>query len=173
MKKDPKDLTVAEFDRLNAGLKKYANDELFAEEFATKMGPKGTLELWTQITEPTTNRELFLARREQLGNLQQNIGLTLATATQSDTAAMSGLEAADDRPRGQVDRQERRLPFGRSGHEQLHAVGGLRRRVPGPVRQQGHGRRAKAHAQRSARRVAQWAPRWTSTAQGPTVATTR
>ncbi|MER7692891.1 hypothetical protein [Streptomyces sp. NPDC097610] len=87
--KDPKDLTVEEFDRLNAGLKKYANDDLFAERFATRLGAKGTLEFWTKLTEPTTNPELYRARREQLDDLQQHIGLTLATATQSDTAAMT------------------------------------------------------------------------------------
>ncbi|MET7622345.1 hypothetical protein [Streptomyces sp. NPDC005408] len=88
-KKDPEDLTVKEFDELNAGLKEYANDDLFAERFATSLKAKGTLEFWSKLNEPSTNAELYRARREQLDDLQQNLSLTLANATQSDTAAMA------------------------------------------------------------------------------------
>ncbi|MET7441069.1 DUF6571 family protein, partial [Streptomyces sp. NPDC005568] len=88
-KKKPEDLSVEDFDRLNSGLKKYANDDLFAEEFATKLGAKGTLEFWTNVSSPATNPKLYRARREQLDDLQQHLGLTLASATQSDTAAMT------------------------------------------------------------------------------------
>ncbi|MGW2510630.1 hypothetical protein ACWC0A_14565 [Streptomyces scopuliridis] len=87
-KKNPEDLTVKEFDALNAGLKKYSGDELFTERFAEQLGPKGTLEFWTGITDPNQNREVYSARREQLGDLQKNLSLTLATATQADTPEM-------------------------------------------------------------------------------------
>ncbi|MFB6953262.1 hypothetical protein ACFCXP_26850 [Streptomyces niveus] len=88
-KKNPEDLTVKEFDTLNAGLKKYSGDELFSERFAQQLGAKGTLEFWDAITDPATNREVYSERREQLGDLQKNLSLTLATATQADTPAMS------------------------------------------------------------------------------------
>ncbi|MFF7717409.1 hypothetical protein ACIOWI_16470 [Streptomyces sp. NPDC087659] len=87
-KKNPEDLTVKEFDQLNAGLKKYANDDLFAERFATSLGGKGTLEFWADFNKPMVNPELMHERREQMDDLQKNLGLTLATASQSDTAAM-------------------------------------------------------------------------------------
>ncbi|MFE2497252.1 hypothetical protein [Streptomyces scopuliridis] len=87
-KKNPEDLTVKEFDALNAGLKKYSGDELFTERFAEQLGPKGTLEFWTGITDPNQNREVYSARHEQLGDLQKNLSLTLATATQADTPEM-------------------------------------------------------------------------------------
>ncbi|MFF3248324.1 hypothetical protein ACFYWY_32395 [Streptomyces sp. NPDC002870] len=87
-KKNPEDLTVKEFDQLNAGLKKYANDDLFAERFATNMGGKGTLEFWADLNKPMVNPELMHERRDQLDDLQKNLSLTLATASQSDTAAM-------------------------------------------------------------------------------------
>ncbi|MEV8421269.1 DUF6571 family protein [Streptomyces niveus] len=87
-KKNPEDLTVKEFDTLNAGLKKYSGDELFSERFAEQLGPKGTLEFWDAITDPATNREVYSERREQLGDLQKNLSLTLATATQADTPEM-------------------------------------------------------------------------------------
>lgn len=87
-KKNPEDLTVKEFDALNAGLKKYSGDELFSERFAEQLGPKGTLQFWDAITDPATNREVYSERREQLGDLQKNLSLTLATATQADTPEM-------------------------------------------------------------------------------------
>ncbi|MFC8077954.1 hypothetical protein ACFUN8_20725 [Streptomyces sp. NPDC057307] len=87
-KKNPEDLTVKEFDTLNAGLKKYSGDELFSERFAEQLGPKGTLQFWDAITDPATNRDVYSERREQLGDLQKNLSLTLATATQADTPEM-------------------------------------------------------------------------------------
>ncbi|MEU6991421.1 DUF6571 family protein [Streptomyces sp. NPDC046465] len=88
-KKDPSDLTVAEFDRLNFGLKEYADDALFAEQFATKLGAKGTLEFWADINDPDANPELNYARHGKFDDLQKNLSLTLATATQSDSLGMT------------------------------------------------------------------------------------
>ncbi|AWI31307.1 DUF6571 family protein [Streptomyces tirandamycinicus] len=87
-KKNPEDLTVEEFDRLNAGLKRFAGDGLFAEHFAKTLGGKGTLEFWADLNRPMVNPELMHERREQMADLQKNLGLTLATASRSDTAAM-------------------------------------------------------------------------------------
>jgi hypothetical protein len=88
-KKDPDELTVQEFDRLNAGLKEYHDDPLFAERFATDLGPKKTLEFWAGVADPQVAPDLTRERREQLGELQKNLSLTLATASQSDAAAMT------------------------------------------------------------------------------------
>ncbi|KOT30047.1 hypothetical protein ADK41_33360 [Streptomyces caelestis] len=88
-KKDPEKLSTAEFDRLNAGLKKYSADPLFAERFATTLGPRKTLDFWTGITDPHTGWDLRHDRREQFDDLQKNLSLTLASATQSDSAAMT------------------------------------------------------------------------------------
>ncbi|MCI3226359.1 DUF6571 family protein [Streptomyces sp. NP-1717] len=87
-KKNPEDLTVKEFDTLSAGLKKYSGDELFSERFAEQLGPKGTLDFWAGITDPYKNRDVYVERHEQLGELQKNLSLTLATATQADTPEM-------------------------------------------------------------------------------------
>ncbi|WP_432053821.1 DUF6571 family protein [Streptomyces sp. bgisy022] len=103
-KKDPEDLSTADFDRLAAGLEKYSADPLFAESFATTLGPRGTLDLWAGMTDPHTGRELRMDRREQFDDLQKHLGLTLATATHSDSAAMtswkSGMVALVDQPLG-------------------------------------------------------------------------
>lgn len=87
--KNPEDLTVKEFDELNAGLKEYSGDEIFAEHFASTLKAKGTLEFWTDITDPYKNRDVYSERREQLDDLQKNLSLTLATASQADTPEMS------------------------------------------------------------------------------------
>ncbi|MFH8294592.1 hypothetical protein [Streptomyces sp. NPDC018059] len=87
--KNPADLSVAEFDRLNAGLRKYADDELFSQRFATQLGAKGTLEFWADINDPNANPQLNDSRHEKFDELQKNLSLTLATATQSDALGMT------------------------------------------------------------------------------------
>ncbi|WP_030261993.1 DUF6571 family protein [Streptomyces violens] len=87
--KDPKDLTAKDFDKLNSGLKKYADDPLFAATFAGKLKAKGTLELWAGINDPHTNYELGHSRVDKYDDLQKNLSLTLASATQSDSPAMT------------------------------------------------------------------------------------
>ncbi|WP_282795847.1 DUF6571 family protein [Streptomyces sp. CC224B] len=87
--KDPGDLTAGEFDRLTSGLKEYAKDPLFADRFASRLGAKGTLEFWFGINEPGANPDLGDARRERFDDLQKHLSLTLATASQSDSAGMA------------------------------------------------------------------------------------
>ncbi|MCK8680409.1 DUF6571 family protein [Streptomyces lichenis] len=88
-KKDAKDLTAADFDALNGGLRKYAGDELFAERFAEQLGAKGTLRFWADLNTPQLNWKLGHERVDQYDELQRHLGLTLATATQADTAEMA------------------------------------------------------------------------------------
>ncbi|MFJ5878051.1 DUF6571 family protein [Streptomyces sp. NPDC093088] len=88
-KKKPEDLTPADFDALNAGLGKYSGDPIFAEHFASTVGPKGTLDLWAGLNEMPKNRDVFPDRHEKYAELQKNLSLTLATATQTDTPEMS------------------------------------------------------------------------------------
>lgn len=87
--KNPKDLTPAEFDRINNGLEKYKDDPLFSERFATQLGPKKTLEFWQGINDPAMNPSLGHERLDKFDDLQRNLGMTLATATQSDSADMT------------------------------------------------------------------------------------
>ncbi|MFR9799760.1 hypothetical protein ACL02U_28270 [Streptomyces sp. MS06] len=87
--KAPDDLTLEEFDRLNAGLAKYRGDRLFTERFATDLGPRRTLEFWSGITDPRTGSGRFRDRLDQFDDLQRNLGLTLAGASRSDSAAMT------------------------------------------------------------------------------------
>ncbi|WP_030749361.1 DUF6571 family protein [Streptomyces sp. NRRL S-31] len=88
-KKDPDDLSVKDFDRLNAGLKKYHDDPLFSERFAKDLGPEKTLSFWANVSDSQVSPEINRERREQLGDLQKNLSLTLASASRSDTADMT------------------------------------------------------------------------------------
>ncbi|GAA2405821.1 PPE domain-containing protein [Streptomyces glaucosporus] len=88
----PEDMSPEEFDELNRLLKEHNGDSLFAEQFATALGPKGVLEFWAGLNDPHLNMELGQARVKQYGDLQEHLGLTLATATQSDSAGMQRWE---------------------------------------------------------------------------------
>ncbi|NUV63723.1 DUF6571 family protein [Streptomyces sp. CAI-85] len=86
---NPEDLSVAEFDRLNRGLKEYADDPLFAERFATRLGPRGTLDFWSGLNDPYGASRIGGERLDQYDDLQKHLSLTLATASQSDNADMT------------------------------------------------------------------------------------
>lgn len=88
-RKKPEDLTPADFDALNNGLKTHADDPIFAEHFADKLGAKGTLDFWTGLNDPRLAYEVGSERVEEYGELQKNLSLTLAQATQADTPEMS------------------------------------------------------------------------------------
>ncbi|MET9861342.1 hypothetical protein ABZY93_18870 [Streptomyces smyrnaeus] len=81
--KDP--AMAAELNRL---LKDHKGDSLFAERFATKLGPKGTLDYWLTVNDPSR------AQQGDLEELQKNLSMTLAQATQSDSPAMDRWERA-------------------------------------------------------------------------------
>ncbi|MCP3770351.1 DUF6571 family protein [Streptomyces sp. MAR25Y5] len=121
-KKNPDDLSVKDFDRLDAGLKKYAGDELFAERFATTLGPKKTLEFWTGVTDPQRgNWELGRERLDQFDDLQRSLGMTLANATQSDSTAMA------DWKRTMIDIGDKPLYGNRGGPMGFQVMGNLMR----------------------------------------------
>ncbi|MFI1701193.1 DUF6571 family protein [Streptomyces bobili] len=88
-KQKPEDLSPSEFDRLNKGLKDHAGDELFAQRFAGRLGAQGTLDFWTGLNDPHSAWKVGQARGDQFDDLQKNLSLTLATASQSDGADMT------------------------------------------------------------------------------------
>ncbi|MFF4660205.1 DUF6571 family protein [Streptomyces sp. NPDC001381] len=105
-KQKPEDLSPAEFDRLNQGLKDNADDPLFAERFATRLGAQRTLDFWTGINDHSAWK-VGQARSDQFDDLQKNLSLTLATASQSDNADMTTWKST------MVDLVDK--PVGRSG----------------------------------------------------------
>ncbi|MER5304796.1 DUF6571 family protein [Streptomyces lasiicapitis] len=111
-KKDPQDLSLREFDMLYGGLKKYANDPLFAERFATKLGAKGTLEFWAGVNEPGVIPDLNDRRHYKFDDLQKYLSLTLASATQSGSAGMVDWTRQMVDQGGQPVRTSNGVPFG-------------------------------------------------------------
>lgn len=86
MAKDPADMTLDEIADFNRTMTKYHGDSLFAEQFATRLGAKGTLQFWTDMT--ATHAGARGAEFETMKSLQQNLSMTLATASFSDSDAM-------------------------------------------------------------------------------------
>ncbi|GAA3631348.1 DUF6571 family protein [Streptomyces chitinivorans] len=89
---DPAGMSPQEFDDFNSSMARYKDDPLFAERFATGLGPQGVLDFWAGINDPHTNMQLMQTRTDKYGALQENLGLTLANATQSDSPAMQRWE---------------------------------------------------------------------------------
>ncbi|WP_432037849.1 PPE domain-containing protein [Streptomyces cucumeris] len=90
-KKDPK--ALAEFNGL---LAKNARNDDFAEQFATRKGAKGIMELWYNAAKPEyEDGPLGKAKgrpdavTKQLAALQDNLGITLGLASHSDSPEMT------------------------------------------------------------------------------------
>ncbi|MFF3618440.1 hypothetical protein [Streptomyces sp. NPDC002467] len=82
------DMSPEEFDKLNSDLAKYKDDRLFQETLATTIGPRGLLDFWADLADPSDGGALQRSRHDQFGDFQRNLSLTLAGATQSDSPAM-------------------------------------------------------------------------------------
>ncbi|MFC9283650.1 hypothetical protein [Streptomyces collinus] len=89
--KNPHDVTNTELASLNAALARYKNDPLFAEEFATQVGPKKVLTFWAGIADPYPGT-YDPDRAKQAKQLQKNLGTTIGLATLSDSDKMQGWE---------------------------------------------------------------------------------
>ncbi|OIK06833.1 DUF6571 family protein [Streptomyces monashensis] len=89
--KNPHDVTNTELASLNSTLAKYKNDPLFAEEFATQVGPKKALTFWAGIADPYQGT-YDPDRAKQAKQLQKNLGTTIGLATLSDSDRMQSWE---------------------------------------------------------------------------------
>ncbi|MEV0736251.1 hypothetical protein AB0I51_09815 [Streptomyces sp. NPDC050549] len=96
--KDPGDVTNTELDELNTALAQYKNDPLFAEKFATDVGPKRTMEFYASLVDdaqfavnPRSREGLSDAQKERMKlveGFEKQLGMTLATASHSDSDKM-------------------------------------------------------------------------------------
>ncbi|MFD9032022.1 hypothetical protein ACFVZW_12850 [Streptomyces sp. NPDC059567] len=82
------DMSPEEFDRLDKDLAAYKDDRLFQETLATRLGPRGVLDFWADLSDPSDGGSLQRSRHKDFGDFQQNLSLVLAGATQSDSPAM-------------------------------------------------------------------------------------
>lgn len=72
--------------QINGILRKYEGDPYFAVQFATRLGPKKTLEFWTRIADRVQYGD---ERSRVSAQIQKSLSQTLATASHSDSAAMA------------------------------------------------------------------------------------
>ncbi|MEZ7006189.1 hypothetical protein [Streptomyces sp. AD55] len=86
MAKDPSGMTLEDIAAFNKTMGRYQDDPLFAEQFAKRLGAKGTLQFWTEMA--YTHAGARNADLETMKDLQTKLGLTLATASFSDSDAM-------------------------------------------------------------------------------------
>ncbi|MGW5865806.1 hypothetical protein ACWFRJ_26890 [Streptomyces sp. NPDC055239] len=91
-KKDPEDLTTEEFDELNFLFSSNYDEYPFAEKFAISLGPRKSLQFWEQASRLGSSHGYGnvsdFNRKGKLDDLQRNLSLTFAQATNSDTPAM-------------------------------------------------------------------------------------
>ncbi|MYV38638.1 hypothetical protein GT030_07075 [Streptomyces sp. SID1328] len=78
-------LDPAELRRINTLLSQHEGDPYFAEKFATHLGGKGTLELWTRIADRVQTGD---AQTKASADIQKSLSFTLATASHVDSPAM-------------------------------------------------------------------------------------
>lgn len=91
-KKNPEDLTPEEFDELNALFAENYNEYPFAEKVIGALGARKTLQLWDSMSNlgrsPGYGQTSGFKRGDELKEMQKNLSLTVAAATNSDTAEM-------------------------------------------------------------------------------------
>lgn len=93
-------MTDAELKHFNEIAKYQRDNPAFAERFATKMGPEGTLQFWRSLADPGHGDTPTGDRAKILATVQDNLGITLATASHVDSRDMrewkDGIIAAGD-----------------------------------------------------------------------------
>lgn len=98
---NPKDWSDADVARFNETLVNQRDNPGFSERFATTLGADGTLQFWRDMASPPGG-PVDDDRAKILAEVQDNLSMTLATATQSDSPAMDTWKrdviAAGDKP---------------------------------------------------------------------------
>ncbi|MET9954908.1 DUF6571 family protein [Streptomyces sp. NPDC006339] len=87
------DASPAEIDKLNTLFKANQDDPYFAERFALEVGPKGSMQYWADMGDPSDGSRLGVDHRDKLAELQRNWSLTLATATHAHSPEMEQWKA--------------------------------------------------------------------------------
>ncbi|MET9538583.1 DUF6571 family protein [Streptomyces sp. NPDC006553] len=115
--------TPAEIDRLNALFKANQKDPYFAEKFALEVGPKGSMEYWADMGDPSDGSRLGVDHRDKLKELQTNWSMTLATATHSTSPEMEQWKADVVKAGGEPIQTRGTSPYGFQVMSNLMRVG--------------------------------------------------
>ncbi|GAB1329188.1 hypothetical protein [Streptomyces sennicomposti] len=84
--KKPDHMSLDDIAAFNRTMSEYHDDPLFAEQFAKRLGAKGTLQFWTEMAQ--THAGAKGSELDTMKDLQKNVSLTLATASFSDSDGM-------------------------------------------------------------------------------------
>ncbi|GEB59355.1 DUF6571 family protein [Streptomyces gardneri] len=115
--------TPAEIDKLNALFKANQKDPYFAEKFALEVGPKGSMEYWADMGDPSDGSRLGVDHRDKLKELQTNWSMTLATATHSTSPEMEQWKADVIKAGGEPIQTRGTSPYGFQVMSNLMRVG--------------------------------------------------
>ncbi|CAM5230504.1 DUF6571 family protein [Streptomyces narbonensis] len=117
------DATPAEIDKLNALFKANQKDPYFAEKFALEVGPKGSMEYWADMGDPSDGSRLGVDHRDKLKELQTNWSMTLATATHSTSPEMEQWKSDVIKAGGEPIQTRGTSPYGFQVMSNLMRVG--------------------------------------------------
>jgi hypothetical protein len=81
-----RDMTDEQLTQFNRLARKHEGDPYFAERYATKVGPEGTLRLWQGIADQRHHSDKDAMKT--LADIQKSLSHTLATASHSQSDAM-------------------------------------------------------------------------------------
>ncbi|MFJ8858283.1 DUF6571 family protein [Streptomyces sp. NPDC102451] len=119
---NPGEWSDEDIARFNETLKDQRDNPGFSERFATTLGGEGTLQFWRDMAAPPGGA-VEGDRAKTLAEVQDNLSMTLATATQSESPAMDTWKrdviAAGDKPfpiQG--------LPMGPNGYQVMSSLMG-------------------------------------------------
>ncbi|MFI9490798.1 hypothetical protein ACIG8K_04410 [Streptomyces halstedii] len=119
---DPGEWSDKDIARFNETLRNQRDNPGFSERFATSLGAEGTLQFWRDMAAPPGGA-VEGERAKILAEVQDNLSMTLATATHSDSPAMETWKrdviAAGDKPfpiHG--------LPMGPNGYQVMSSLMG-------------------------------------------------
>ncbi|MFJ5139954.1 hypothetical protein [Streptomyces sp. NPDC088707] len=115
--------TPAEIDKLNALFRANQKDPYFAEKFALEVGPKGSMEYWADMGDPSDGSRLGVDHRDKLKELQTNWSMTLATATHSTSPEMEQWKADVIKAGGEPIQTRGTSPYGFQVMSNLMRVG--------------------------------------------------
>ncbi|MFJ3937736.1 hypothetical protein [Streptomyces parvus] len=119
---DPSQWSDKEVERFNKTLIDQRDNPGFSERFATTLGAEGTLQFWRDLAAPPGGA-VEGERAKVLAQVQDNLSMTLATASHSDSPAMENWKrdviAAGDKPF-----PIQNLPMGPNGFQVMSSLMG-------------------------------------------------
>ncbi|MFB8125303.1 hypothetical protein ACFVG1_21660 [Streptomyces bacillaris] len=85
---NPGEWSDKDVERFNETLKNQRDNAGFSERFATSLGAEGTLQFYRDLADPGQGRTPEGDRAKLLGQVQENLSMSLATASRLDSPAM-------------------------------------------------------------------------------------